>query len=259
MPLTGKGKKILKAMTRPKSQGGYGAKKGKEVFYASIESGTITGVEKNPKPPVTPEVTKLTGDIWNRITPAERDRLGIKAGLDAEARDKRWIGLWGEQKRAVIREFKKEQVAIPKAKPTPKSVEKGIRLTVRPKTYRGEAGYTVKGKDTDLFFNQESQAREYVKRVKAGERSSDVLSDIWKIKQARSGYTIAELMRLHAKRSPLSRASDERLAHQVTIDANDPKARGWVADPGTADIRGIDTPSISKKERRITPKIPKLK
>ena len=46
MPLTSKGKKIMSAMQRPKSEGGYGAKKGKEVFYASQNKGTITGTHK---------------------------------------------------------------------------------------------------------------------------------------------------------------------------------------------------------------------
>lgn len=44
MPLTAKGKKILKAMTKT-----YGAKKAKQVFYASIEEGKITGAEAKPK------------------------------------------------------------------------------------------------------------------------------------------------------------------------------------------------------------------
>jgi hypothetical protein len=41
MPLTDKGKKILKEMKEE-----YGPKKGKEVFYASANSGRIHGVEK---------------------------------------------------------------------------------------------------------------------------------------------------------------------------------------------------------------------
>lgn len=41
MPLTEKGKKILRAMKKR-----YGAKKGKQVFYASENKGTIKGVEK---------------------------------------------------------------------------------------------------------------------------------------------------------------------------------------------------------------------
>lgn len=40
MPLTAKGKKILKAMEKT-----YGTKKGKQVFYASINEGKITGAE----------------------------------------------------------------------------------------------------------------------------------------------------------------------------------------------------------------------
>ena len=41
MPLTAKGKTVLTAM---ESQ--YGAKKGKSVFYASINKGTVKGAEK---------------------------------------------------------------------------------------------------------------------------------------------------------------------------------------------------------------------
>lgn len=44
MPLTKKGTKILKAMKKE-----YGAKKGKNVFYASANKGTIKGVEKKGK------------------------------------------------------------------------------------------------------------------------------------------------------------------------------------------------------------------
>ena len=41
MPLTDKGEKIKKAMTEQ-----YGSKKGEQVFYASANKGTITGIEK---------------------------------------------------------------------------------------------------------------------------------------------------------------------------------------------------------------------
>jgi hypothetical protein len=44
MPLTPKGKKILKSMTKT-----YGAKKAKQVFYASINEGKITGAEGTKK------------------------------------------------------------------------------------------------------------------------------------------------------------------------------------------------------------------
>ena len=40
MPLTTKGEKIEKAMVKK-----YGEKRGKEVFYASRNAGTITGVD----------------------------------------------------------------------------------------------------------------------------------------------------------------------------------------------------------------------
>ena len=41
MPLNKKGKKVLAAMKRE-----YGGKKGKSVFYASENKGTIKGVKK---------------------------------------------------------------------------------------------------------------------------------------------------------------------------------------------------------------------
>ncbi|MBM3703120.1 MAG: hypothetical protein FJW63_09105 [Actinobacteria bacterium] len=44
MPLTKKGEKIMSAM-----QSQYGAKKGKQVFYASANKGNITGVHKGKK------------------------------------------------------------------------------------------------------------------------------------------------------------------------------------------------------------------
>jgi|DEB0MinimDraft_6_1074348.scaffolds.fasta_scaffold201249_2 hypothetical protein len=42
--ITKKGKKIMKAMKEK-----YGSKKGEQVFYASKNKGTITGVEKGKK------------------------------------------------------------------------------------------------------------------------------------------------------------------------------------------------------------------
>ena len=44
MPLTKKGTKILQAMKKT-----YGAKKAKEVFYASENKGTIKGVHRKKK------------------------------------------------------------------------------------------------------------------------------------------------------------------------------------------------------------------
>lgn len=44
MPLTKKGKKILASMKKQ-----YGAEKGKEVFYASQNKGTITGTHRKRK------------------------------------------------------------------------------------------------------------------------------------------------------------------------------------------------------------------
>ena len=44
MPLTEKGKKILREMKKE-----YGDKKGKQVFYASINKGKLKGVERKHK------------------------------------------------------------------------------------------------------------------------------------------------------------------------------------------------------------------
>tara|TARA_B100000424_G_scaffold225427_1_gene185582 strand:+ start:310 stop:465 length:156 start_codon:yes stop_codon:yes gene_type:complete len=44
MPLTKKGKKIMKSMKKQ-----YGKKKGETVFYASRNKGVIKGVEKTKK------------------------------------------------------------------------------------------------------------------------------------------------------------------------------------------------------------------
>lgn len=41
MPLTGKGEKVMKNMTKQ-----YGKTKGKQVFYAAANSGKITGVHE---------------------------------------------------------------------------------------------------------------------------------------------------------------------------------------------------------------------
>lgn len=44
MPLTKKGKKILKSMTKT-----YGAEKAKQIFYAMINEGKLKGVEGQKK------------------------------------------------------------------------------------------------------------------------------------------------------------------------------------------------------------------
>lgn len=49
MPLTAKGRKIKRAMTKPKAKGGYGKKKGAQVFYAMENAGTLHGVSKKKK------------------------------------------------------------------------------------------------------------------------------------------------------------------------------------------------------------------
>ena len=49
MPLTAKGRKTKRAMQKPRSKGGYGKKKGEQVFYASQNKGTIRGTHKRKR------------------------------------------------------------------------------------------------------------------------------------------------------------------------------------------------------------------
>ena len=53
MPLTAKGNKIMSSMQKE-----YGEKKGKQVFYASRNKGTISGVDPESK------AKKVVKDFW---------------------------------------------------------------------------------------------------------------------------------------------------------------------------------------------------
>ena len=57
---------------------------------------------------------KLTGEIWNTMTPREAENLRARAQdatlfSDPKSLDvcKRWIAYWGEEKRALIKEYKR--------------------------------------------------------------------------------------------------------------------------------------------------------
>jgi len=61
MPLTKKGKKVLRAMRHE-----YGAGKGRQVFYASVNKGTLKGVHKrhhSPEAALSPGSIVLEGDM----------------------------------------------------------------------------------------------------------------------------------------------------------------------------------------------------
>ena len=68
------------------------------------------------------------------------------------------------------------------------------------------------------------------------------------------------LQSIHESRSPLSQSSDERQTNLVTIDPDDPKVERWKRDPGSMDVRGIDTPDTptkgnkNKKAKKTTKK-----
>lgn len=61
-----------------------------------------------------------------------------------------------------------------------------VRLSVRKSfSSKGNPGFLVVGKynfyQIKVFFDEESQAREYISRLKAGEDEEVILNDIWKI------------------------------------------------------------------------------
>lgn len=56
MPLTSKGKEIMANMRKT-----YGAKKGKRVFYASRNKGTINGVDRQRSLRARTQVRRATG------------------------------------------------------------------------------------------------------------------------------------------------------------------------------------------------------
>ena len=113
MPLTSKGKKIKSAMTKQ-----YGEKKGERVFYASTQSGKISGVEKKQKeykkggsvgkagkPKVTKKKSKSrVNEAGNYTKPTMRKRLfeKIKAGSKGGK-----PGQWSARKAQMLaREYK---------------------------------------------------------------------------------------------------------------------------------------------------------
>ena len=52
----------------------------------------------------------------------------------------------------------------------------------------------------------------------------------------------SDLRSIHNARSTRSKESDERQSNADTIEPDDPKVERWLRDPGSADVRGIDTP-----------------
>lgn len=61
--------------------------------------------------------------------------------------------------------------------------------------------------------------------------------------------TVTELRSLEQSRSPLSQSSDERQSHSVILEPDDHRVEKWKRDPGSADIRGIDTPKGGGKPK----------
>lgn len=74
MPLTEKGTEVLKAMKEK-----YGNEKGEEVFYASKNSGNLTGVDSALESlPVTvsvKEVTQKCKDLWGPFPYTNNEKI----------------------------------------------------------------------------------------------------------------------------------------------------------------------------------------
>lgn len=62
MPLTAKGKKVKRAMAKT-----YGAKKGKKVFYASINAGKVTGAEEETGEAVHKTAKKVAKKVMSKV------------------------------------------------------------------------------------------------------------------------------------------------------------------------------------------------
>lgn len=60
------------------------------------------------------------------------------------------------------------------------------------------------------------------------------------------------LQSIEDSRSNLSKSSDERQEHSLVIEPDDSRVKRWVQDPGSMDVRGIDTP---RKSRVVNKKV----
>lgn len=81
MPLTKKGSEILRSM-----QEQYGENKGKEVFYASANKGTISGVHDAPARDLSPGKWSVLKRLWNEwLSEEEAEPEHEEPGEDADA------------------------------------------------------------------------------------------------------------------------------------------------------------------------------
>lgn len=109
MPLTAKGEKIKGAMEEE-----YGAEKGEEVFYASANKGTITGVHD------AQETTARLGNIFDSIShlASRFDSFFGKRRSDANPDEYEWFVAVHENGMR-SRKFKTQREAVAEAKKTP--------------------------------------------------------------------------------------------------------------------------------------------
>ena len=131
MPLTKKGKEIMKSMKEE-----YGKKKGESIFYASKNKGTIKGVEKASKGKMM-KVEKVKGALEkaSKLHAAQAKTLGsvLKAAGG---------GLKEATKRLKAQGYKGGNMA--NLKPVPADKQKSLGQL--PEDVRNKMGYAKKGK-----------------------------------------------------------------------------------------------------------------
>ena len=71
--------------------------------------------------------------------------------------------------------------------------------------------------------------------------------------------TMAELLKAHSERGPQSQMLDKGQTHQITITADNPRAKSWLKDQGRMDIIGIDAPNRIKRPTIKTPRMKRPK
>jgi len=91
------------------------------------------------------------------------------------------------------------------------------------------------------------EMQEYVTRRKAQEATKPSIAKVQESPDIEK--LLAESQAFESKRSPASRLMDESQKHQVTIEPRritSKKLKSWKKRPGSADIRGIDSPRLSR-------------
>ncbi len=218
----------------------------KEIDKLAIERGLLS--------------TKFMAAILGDINAAESKGVRLRYDVEGELGEfsPSTQGIWRRSKRIDKRltTLRVDWPAQPAVVRVDGRKKRTVTVSVRSSVQRGKKGWLVAGKDNrdrrlSVFFLREDDAREFVRRVKEGEDSTNVSMDIFGRKVADdSGTSIAPLLAIHEARSPFSKSSDERQEHSLVVDTDDPRVEQWKRDPGRMDVRGVDTPKKGKRKKR---------